>query len=617
MADPISLALGIAPLCLTAIKGFTVVRSKFHLFRNHKRELKRLKTTFVTQTHIFLDECHLLLQEVIDPDDVVFMVEDPESALWKAPGLDQKIKGYLGRKYSDVQEVIKDIKELVQDLGNDLNKISDESGRDLKLTNTERANEAFSVMRQKSSWESKLENIKGLNQELRRLRKMAAQVHQRRTTTHTSSRFRMPQTYKVIGEHARSLFNAIKSSWSCTNTLHLRHLLGLTLESLKGHDLQVLFSRQEAQAFESRSIYILMNTRPQRLPSRSRAEVRFKPPAPVPAEPERICDYAQQPNKLVKTNFGRIRPGLSPDVPLTLKSCSTGTSTTTETVVDPLSVSSLTTTDSTTLTYSSPVVDFLDLRKSPDVCGTFYDLVSTRRGLQCYIDTPDSLRHVFLSREVSASTMGTQTVPALNIFKRTLDADLPVPEQLRLVLQIAQSMLKLYATPWWKQYWSLSDLHYVEESGKVGDLLSCLRTLHVGTCLDFSSSMEKANAHKISTCEVASSQSPDPDPELDTAFETAKLQHGIRNLTLYSLGVALLQIGRWKAVESAEDVVAIRTLASKGNARLGPKYRELTLKCIECDFGQGSDLNSPQLQDAFYGSVICELERLICVLEAS
>ncbi|KAK6859523.1 hypothetical protein PG995_003159 [Apiospora arundinis] len=614
MADPISLALGIAPLCLTAIKGFTIARSKFHLLRHHKRELKRLKTTFVTQTHIFLDECHLLLQEVIDPDDVVFMIEDTESALWEAPELDQKIKLYLGRKHDDIQEVIADIKEQVQDLGNDLNKTSDESKRDVKLTTTERANEAFSIMRQKSSWESKLENIKDLNQELRRLRKMASQVQKRRTTTQASTI--MPQTYKTISDHARSLSNAIKYCWSCTDTLHIRHILGLTLESLKGHDLQVLFSCQEARAFETRSIYISMSIRPQRLPSRSRAEVRFKPTAPVPTEPERICDYAQQPNKLVKTNFGRIRIGLSPDLPPTLKRCFTGTSATSETVVDSLSVSSLTTTDSTTLTYSSPVVNFLDLRKSPDVCGTFYDLISTTKGLQCYIDTPDSLRHVFLSRKVSADTMGTQTVPALNIFKRALDADLPVPEQLRLVLQIAQSMLKLHATPWWKQYWSLSDLHYVDKTGKAGDLLACLQTLHVGTCLDFPSDIGKNNAHKISTCEVASSQSPDPDPELDTAFETAKLQHGIRNLTLYSLGVVLLQIGRWKAVESAEDVVAIRTLASKGNARLGPKYRELTLKCVECDFGQGSDLNSPQLQDAFYGSVICELERLICVLEA-
>lgn len=133
MADPISLALGIAPLCLTAIKGFAIARSKFHLLRHHKRELKRLKTTFVTQTHIFHDECHLLLQEVIDPDDVVFMIEDTESALWETPELDQKIKVYLGRKHDDVQEVIADIKEQVQDLGNDLNKTSDESGRDVKV----------------------------------------------------------------------------------------------------------------------------------------------------------------------------------------------------------------------------------------------------------------------------------------------------------------------------------------------------------------------------------------------------------------------------------------------------------------------------------------------------
>ncbi|KAK8061946.1 hypothetical protein PG994_008312 [Apiospora phragmitis] len=49
------------------------------------------------------------------------------------------------------------------------------------------------------------------------------------------------------------------------------------------------------------------------------------------------------------------------------------------------------------------------------------------------------------------------------------------------------------------------------------------------------------------------------------------------------------------ALISVDDVVAVRKLASKHNARLGPRYQDLTLKCIECDFGQGCDLSSPQL----------------------
>ncbi|KAK8061947.1 hypothetical protein PG994_008313 [Apiospora phragmitis] len=282
------------------------------------------------------------------------MIEDPESALWETPGLNLKLKGYLGRKHGDVKGVISEINEQVLELGEILNKTSDEFGRDVKasllyplLTATERANEAFSFMLLKSSWESRLENIKDLNQELERLRKMAAQVHTRRTCSQICSSTKMPRTYKVMSEYARSLSTAIKYCWSCTETMHMQHLLGFTLETPNDQDLHISFYCKGIHGFETRA-----------------------------------------------------------------------------------------------------------------------------------------LRHVFVSSKVAVVKKGAETVPALNIFRRALDADLPIPQQLRLVLQIAQAMLKLHATPWWKQYWSLSDLSYVEESDLV-DISDCLRTLHVGTCLDF------------------------------------------------------------------------------------------------------------------------------------
>ncbi|KAK7962789.1 uncharacterized protein PG986_003614 [Apiospora aurea] len=614
MADPVSLALGIAPLCLTAIKGFTLARSTIRLLRHHKRELKRLKTAFVTQTHIFLDECHLLLQEVIDPDDVIFMIEDTENDLWNTPGLDTKIQGYLGRKHSDVKEVIADINEQVQELDESLHKTSNASGRVVKLTATERANEPFRVMLQKSSWEGKLENIKDLNQELRRLRKMAAQVHARRAAAQTCSSAKMPKTYRDMGNHARSLSNAIKYCWSCTETLHVHHLLGLTLESPNGHDLHVLFSCQGNDGIETRVSPINMTIRPQRLPSRSRATVRFNPTA-LPVKADWNGDHATQLKMRMKTSAKWARKVPSQDLLCNMDSYSTASSTSNETVAGSLSVSSVESRSTeTTLLADIGTMDEhpapIDLRKSLDICGTFYSLAAIPRGTQCYIDTPDNLRHVFGSSEVPAATKHAETFPVLHIFRRALDADLPVPQQLRLVLQITQAMLKLHATPWWKQYWSLSDLSYMEDKNGSGDLAECLRTLHVGTCLDFPSEID--DDAKMITADGSEDQSHDTD----SMFEVARLQHGIRNLTLYSLGVVLLQIGRWSAQISADDVVAVRKLASKHNARLGPRYRDLTLRCIECDFGQGSDLSSPQLQDAVYGSVICELESLTGVLEA-
>ncbi len=95
--------------------------------------------------------------------------------------------------------------------------------------------------------------------------------------------------------------------------------------------------------------------------------------------------------------------------------------------------------------------------------------------------------------------------------------------------------------------------------------------------------------------------------------DDARLLCGIRNTTLYSLGVALLQIGRWKPVDEG-DIIQVRKTADRASP-LGPKYDELTRKCLYCDFGFGGDLTKPQLQAAVYEGVVCELERLVGVFE--
>lgn len=78
---------------------------------------------------------------------------------------------------------------------------------------------------------------------------------------------------------------------------------------------------------------------------------------------------------------------------------------------------------------------------------------------------------------------------------------------------------------------------------------------------------------------------------------------------MHSLGVALLQIGRWRYLDP-EDVVQIRKLVGQ-KSRLGPRYDDLTSKCLFCDFGFGADLDRPHLQAAIYENVICELEKMI------
>lgn len=91
--------------------------------------------------------------------------------------------------------------------------------------------------------------------------------------------------------------------------------------------------------------------------------------------------------------------------------------------------------------------------------------------------------------------------------------------------------------------------------------------------------------------------------------------HGIANLSLYSLGLALLQIGRWELLApEPDDISEVRRIADCGN-KFGPAYQKITQQCLECNFGSSKDLSDPNLQDAIYRDAVCGLEGIINCLE--
>jgi hypothetical protein len=61
--------------------------------------------------------------------------------------------------------------------------------------------------------------------------------------------------------------------------------------------------------------------------------------------------------------------------------------------------------------------------------------------------------------------------------------------------------------------------------------------------------------------------------------------------------------------QNTEYYTADRVRLSASNL-LGTKYAEVARKCVQCDFGCGSDLNNVALQESFYWEVVCELEEL-------
>lgn len=228
---------------------------------------------------------------------------------------------------------------------------------------------------------------------------------------------------------------------------------------------------------------------------------------------------------------------------------------------------------------------------------------SRQEGCVGYLVSTDNLTHRLMAAQDKESTaIQTRPCPPVSlasIIQPARESSISIHEQLRLALRLARSVLQYHSTPWWRRNWCLSDLSYYQIDE---ELSTSLATLHI-------------DAKLVSRTDHMAMQRVLTEVPTAPQDDDAEMLCGIRNVTLHSLGVALLQIGWWECLDT-EDIVAVRKAASKPS-RLGPRYDELTAKCLYCDFGFGADLNKPQLQGAIYENVVYELEQMVGLLEGS
>lgn len=255
--------------------------------------------------------------------------------------------------------------------------------------------------------------------------------------------------------------------------------------------------------------------------------------------------------------------------------------------------------------------DYVDLRSSPDICSVLARKTRSyqepKREETCigYIDTTvDKYRHLFFSGDnrksesLQVKPQGELT-PVYELLSQPLDNTLTVVDQLKLVRTLVSAMLQFHATPWLSEYWGLQDIGFFRCGDEFSD--ASLRSLHLTT--GFSSKGHDDDQVFIDAAEDY------PKLNMSTAIEDAKFQYGIRNLPLYCLGVVLLQIGHWALVDGG-DIGRIRRLAVQ-SCRLGPRYKNIAQRCLDCDFGLGNDLCTPQLQKAVQSTVLDELTDMI------
>lgn len=206
----------------------------------------------------------------------------------------------------------------------------------------------------------------------------------------------------------------------------------------------------------------------------------------------------------------------------------------------------------------------------------------------------DPYRHSFyrwpgqFCSQGSIPLINTPSIPQslAELFNHPIHEYYDIRDQLELAKSMVSVVLKFHSTPWLDHWWTLKDIGYLNASNEMTDVLN---TLYLGAVLGCS-------------------------PQLEPPAARPKEQHlrpGIRNAALYNLGVALLQIDRWKDLDpnAAADIDKLSAWS-----RFGPKYRDIVQRCLHCNFGVDYDLTKPKLQMAVLDKVMGELDSMLAGL---
>ncbi|KAK3374678.1 hypothetical protein B0H63DRAFT_562713 [Podospora didyma] len=557
--DPISLGLGIAPLCLAALTGTKCVKKKLKLFRHHHQELSGFRKRLTTLASLFRDECRLLPQDAgIDCALAEGMLEDLSHRFWTSPDLEEQLQDHLGRKYIEVKDTSEQINEQMTLFDKELSVLEEYGSNYGKLSaKAQQARNAIGVTFKKANFEAGIESLTELITEFMRVRKTAKAFQKPKTMTRLPRPKTMPQAYGLVARHSTSFYQSLVQSWSCQNFVgtHSAHAAKLFLDTDSSDECVIFRLILEYQitagSLKQHSLLLLI------VRSEDISWVDTSLPSTTPEEVE-------PPRKVRRVRFAEssVRPSVT-------AACS----------VEPECHSA----------------------KQP----LLHNLCTSKEACIGYLTSKDNLRHSLLTAPDKEST-AIQTKPCSpTSLASTIQPSKPnritVNEQLRLTLRLTRSVLQYHATTWWRRNWNLSDLCYFDIDTELSTSFS---TLHIDTKLLASNTADL-------DMQALLEQTPTiPDDEADDDVE---ILCGIRNVTFHSLGVALLQIGRWEILDT-EDIVQLRKIA-KQKSRLGPRYDKLTAKCLYCDFGSGDDLNEPDLQRAVYANVVCVLEHMVRVLE--
>ncbi len=198
------------------------------------------------------------------------------------------------------------------------------------------------------------------------------------------------------------------------------------------------------------------------------------------------------------------------------------------------------------------------------------------------------------------------------LIQQTVEDSYTLVDQLKLAKSLAITTLRFTDTPWMGTIWRLQELAiFATHDQKFEELLA---TLHL-------SSQISGQSHPVPALRMEGVETLRGEDQVLTWEDF----HGVNNNPLFSLSIALLEVGHWKPIskmrrtcDGDNDILTARRLANSSRAtQLGPRFDDIIRRCMQCNFGFGTDLRDSSLQDAVWTDVVCQLEEMIHKLTIS
>ncbi|KAI2637899.1 hypothetical protein GGS26DRAFT_432189 [Hypomontagnella submonticulosa] len=591
--DPVSITLGVVPLVGGAIGAYGMIQKKFTIFCHYSREVRRVRKRLDRQQHFFRNETHLLLRPAVDDEATLeCMLDDANHANWPGKELERGLRDHLGKNYGACQEIIEEITETIDGLRAELQCFEElssqrQKGEPLKDT-IRRLRNKVKIAWDKDKFDGYIKDLRDSNHDLKRLREQADELQKPKTQSTPLNRpKKLAQEYgnfRTIRRASKALYNALTVSWLRASATG-RHDVNLL------HNVKLFADAKVREQVHMDIALVCYGHDPTRInlmrPNLTRLRVQSQLLDWMESgfgTPPQHDDGGQ---KRRKVHFADDYTDLS-------------ASTTPNTLLSPGN------------SNSKPT-------QSNDLSDRHLCLVSAEKELQSpfnhvsdclgHMDScsEEVFRHSFYQYTPDESNLPPKKyklhpkdiVSMSRVMRQPAENSLSIVDQLKLARSIVAAVLKFQSTPWLRQCLTVDDISFFK-TGE--DFSKYLPTLHFD--VDFGQNNTGGPDESMGGVEA----------EIVAAFEYARLHHGIRNMTLWSLGTILLQIGRWDRMESPNDVFTVRKLSSQVPV-LGTRYQQLTQRCLECDFGYGNDLSKPRLQQAIYESLVCELSEMINSLD--